>query len=721
METKSLGPGLVSLGSLIAVALAATPASDAGQSPEATSPVAPTQGASQPVQNMPVTAQPGDTGVTSYPASFFAGSQPNTALDMVNNLPGFSLDIGDSVRGFGGAAGNVLIDGERPASKNDGLDQILQRIPASAVLRIDLIRGGAPGIDMQGKTMIANVVRKAGGGLHVVAAVQGTADSNGKKDWGLRLEGSREIGKTSFEAGILMGRGADDGTGDGPRIITDAQGHITQTGYEHYFGDGGQDKANAAVETPLLGGRLRVEGSFLHNPYYSTNADQLIQPPGFEDETYWQNQNTGEMGVRYTRPLGHDGSLELYALQQLGLYASSDIFLTDTDDTLFTLGKRTGESIVRGVYKRTLSPTLSVEAGGEVDYNWLTSHTFESDNGAPEFVPAANVHVTEKRGEAFADGTWQATPKLTVEGGIRVETSQIASTGDVVSTESFTYPKPRGVITWSPDPSDQLQLRLEREVSQLDFGYFTASGTLGAGEHAGNPTLTPDQDWVIEAAYDRHFWKGGDINITVRRYWITDVIDYAPSCDPADILPGPPPICDPADVFDNPANIGSGWRDELATTLTLPTDRIGLPNGLITLHATWRLAQVIDPSTHQPREASGLHRFDGDLHFQQGLPKWHSNWGWDFQAPWSATNFLVEEVDNIRLGPWFDVYYEYHFSPTLGLKFEADNLLSHGLTQIRNFYDPYRDVPGGGVLSSIDGRYPRFGPEFSFRLRKTFG
>ena len=51
-------------------------------------------------------------------------------------------------------------DGARPASKDDGLDQILKRIPASSVLRIDVIRGGAPGIDMQGKTVLANVVRR---------------------------------------------------------------------------------------------------------------------------------------------------------------------------------------------------------------------------------------------------------------------------------------------------------------------------------------------------------------------------------------------------------------------------------------------------------------------------------------------------------------------------------------------------------------------------------
>jgi hypothetical protein len=54
------------------------------------------------------------------------------------------------------------------------------------------------------------------------------------------------------------------------------------------------------------------------------------------------------------------------------------------------------------------------------------------------------------------------------------------------------------------------------------------------------------------------------------------------------------------------------------------------------------------------------------------------------------------------------------------LKFEADNLFTHGLEQIRAFYDPFRDV-GGGVLSSIDNRSPRFGPELTVRARKTFG
>ena len=54
--------------------------------------------------------------VVSYPASFFASAQPNTAMEMIARLPGFAFDSGDGVRGFSGAAGNVLIDGERPAT-----------------------------------------------------------------------------------------------------------------------------------------------------------------------------------------------------------------------------------------------------------------------------------------------------------------------------------------------------------------------------------------------------------------------------------------------------------------------------------------------------------------------------------------------------------------------------------------------------------------------------
>jgi hypothetical protein len=364
-------------------------------------------------------------------------------------------------------------------------------------------------------------------------------------------------------------------------------------------------------------------------------------------------------------------------------------------------------------------PNLTVESGLEGDFNFVVSHTRETDQGQPLVVPAANVRVSERRGEAFADATWRPRPTLTLEGGLRVEASNLVSSGDVLSDQTFVFPKPRAVVTWTPDPGHQLQLRLEREVAQLDFNYFTASGTLVAGEHAGNPTLIPQQDWVIEASYDRRFWGGGDVGVTARRYWIEDAIDYAGVCAPQDLLPGTS-LCDPAEEFPGPANIGAGEREEVAATLTLPTDKLLLKNGQLILRATWRQSQVIDPATHQPREISGLHPVDSEIHFTQGLPRLKSTWAFDVYPSVRQTEYLFSEVDTQRLGLWVAANFEYKPRPDLSVKFEADNLATHGLEQIRAFYDPFRDVDGG-VLSSIDTRSPRYGLELTVRVRKTFG
>ncbi len=699
------------VGSVLAVALATQPA--AGPPP----PAAPAAAPPPATIVAPVTPAKAETGVTSYPPTFFASIRPNTALDMVNALPGFALDTGSAVRGFGGAAGNVLIGGERPATKNDTLDEVLTRIPASSVARIDVIRGGAPGVDMQGKTVIANVILKADEGLKVIAVAVVNPLYNGKTDWGMRLESSLRSGATSYEGSMLLVTGPDDGTGDGPHTITSPSGEVLEHDLEHYFGNAGTHKFTGAMETPFADGKLRIEGSFLNNGYISTNNDLSPDLADRQFELYKQDQDTGEMGLRYDRALGARASLEVYALQQLGDYSSADDLVTESDVTTFTLGKRTGESILRATATYSVSPTLSTQAGLEGDFNWLTSRTSETDAGQPIVVPAANVHVTELRGEAFADATWQARPSLTAEFDARIETSQIASTGDVVSTERFVFPKPRAVVTWSPDDANQLQLRGEREVNQLDFNYFAASGTLESGTHAGNPTLTPQQDWVIEATYDHKFWKGGDISLAVRRYWLSDVIDYAPSCLSEGLAAG---ACDPALEFDTPANIGAGSREELSAALTLPTDKLGLKDGQLILRSTWRNSQVIDPSTGQSREISGLHPIDAEAHYTQGLAALKSVLVIDIFSPWRQTEYHFNEVDTQRLGWWGDIYIEYRPRPDFSVKLEADNLFTHGLEQIRAFYDPFRDV-GGGVLSSIDNRSPRFGPELQLRARKTFG
>ena len=99
-------------------------------------------------------------GVQAYRPEFFTAVRPGTALDMVQWLPGFTFEDVRDVRGLGAAVGNVLIDGQPPTSKTDTLATVLRRIPAGQVERVDIVVGGAPGIDMRGRSVIANVVLK---------------------------------------------------------------------------------------------------------------------------------------------------------------------------------------------------------------------------------------------------------------------------------------------------------------------------------------------------------------------------------------------------------------------------------------------------------------------------------------------------------------------------------------------------------------------------------
>lgn len=106
----------------------------------------------------PATGQTVQSGVIAYEAEFFTSFSPRTALDMVERVPGFVIDEGEERRGLSGAQGNVLIDGEPPAAKAQEIDDILSRIPAGDVLRIELIRGSGSSAG-SGQTLRVNVVR----------------------------------------------------------------------------------------------------------------------------------------------------------------------------------------------------------------------------------------------------------------------------------------------------------------------------------------------------------------------------------------------------------------------------------------------------------------------------------------------------------------------------------------------------------------------------------
>ncbi len=529
------------------------------------------------------------------------------------------------------------------------------------------------------------------------------------------LEGEKRVGDTAYEGSLRVARLLDNSAGAGSWVRAGPDGVPYVVAREFSRGAEQTYKATGAVETPVLGGKLRLNASLLIDPYGGHQTETLSPPPGSEADRYTQIQDSAEFGLRYRRALRPGLDLETILLQRLGWQTTTDRFLgnpltsTLTGDGLsgdFRLRRSSGESIARTSATIQASAGLSLEAGVEGDINWLRTHTHYVADGVVTPLPAANVSVQELRGEAYATATWEALPTLTAEIGVRSEASRISSQGDVISGRSLIYPKPRLALTFSPDSADQFRLRLEREVGQLDFEDFTAqTAGLNTGTvHAGNPTLNPEQNWVIEAAWERRFWKAADITVTLRHIWLGDVVDRV----------GVP---SPSGTYDAPGNIGSGIKDEVAFSLTLPTDRLGLKRGLLTGEATVRQSRVIDPTTGLVRSVSGLRQSDWAIHFSQGLPRWKASWGADIIGPSIQTFYRFDEIDTDKLKPFVTLFAAYEPRRDLTFRIEALNPTGQGAEHSRQLFNGPRNLEG---LAFADVHAIRTGHFVRVRVIKSF-
>jgi len=648
--------------------------------------------------------QAAQAGVVSYPASFFASSQPNTAMEMIYLVPGFTFDAGSGVRGFEGAAGNVLVDGERPATKSDDLESVIRRIPASQVDHIEVIRGGAPGIDMQGKTVLANIVRKKGDAVTGLIAVANTFVYDGRQNPAVRLEGTRSGNGRKLEASFIIAGFYDDGSGDGLRARYGEDGDLIGRWNVATEGDGTQAVGTGAYERPAFGGKIRFNGrAFYERFWYDENARGIDVADGLTERDD-QERHDGEVGVTWNRDFGPRTKFEALGIQQL---KHTDLFIKLQEppqdlDGVLKAKRLYGESIGRAVLTFRKSDALTLETGGETAWNWLNSKTSFENNGEAVDLPAADVEVEELRGEAFTKATWVINPKLTLEGALRGEASRISSSGDVVLEKTLYFIKPRLLTTWSPDANDQVRVRLEREVGQLNFDDFVAAVNAGALS-TGNPDLEPEEAYVAEAAYERRFWTGGSAVITVRHFEIENVIDRAP---------------DPSGEFDAPANIGDGARDEVSLQLTVPTDKLGLKGGTLRSQSTWRRSQVTDPTTGETREISGERPVDWEAHYTQGLPRFKATWGVDVYGSWRESYYRFDVIQTTKLRTFVDPFFEWKPKPGLSVRMELQNLRSRPLLRYLDVYDGPR---GTSPLAFHENLRLENKTSFYLRVRKSFG
>ena len=612
----------------------------------------------------PASALAADLNVTPYPAAFFAEFRSVTALDMIGRIPGFTFDGGSSGRGFAGTVGNILIDGARPPVRSDSLQSILSRIPASQVLRIDIVRGGAGGIDMAGKAVVANVIRKPDGG--VSGSVSGTLPGNttGRLSPNLNLQAQRQWDGRSLEGAVSYAQGS--GENIGLRERRDPGGAVLLLARSDGVFDYTSAEATAVYEGPLAGGRVRLNGLIEQEGSGYEGIDILIRPLGQERSLSDSTELKGEVGVRWTRALPAGMTLQLLGSQQLISEEDAGIYNTPVFTSESLSDGNRGETIGSGsVTFGTLTTPygpVDFEAGSELAFNFVETDTAYRFNDSPLLLPGDDTRVEELRNESFVSSVWTPRERLSVTAALRYEVSRITATGSAGAAETaLSFLKPRLNVAWTPRTNHQLAFKLERNVDQLSFGAFQASAAFSTGIFGrGNPDIRPAQVWIAQGRYERVFGRQGSFIAELTHEAFDDVLGQV-------IVTEIPPGGTSPRNYNVTRNVGTAARNTARVTGRLPLDACGLTGGVLSGSLQVRRSETEDPVTFEDRRLSGEQPLSWSLGLSQNLVDQRISWSVNASSGFYSRSFGPSTLSLGRSDPSFSANISWRPDPKMSV------------------------------------------------------
>jgi hypothetical protein len=615
----------------------------------------------------------------SYAPDYFRQFQASSAMDMATRLPGFVFDGGNPSRG---AAGNVLINGKRPTSKTDSLNDVLGRIPAAAVERIDVINGGAGGIDMQGHATVANFIIKPIDLVSSSLTVSNFVMADG--GWQPGLDGNYNLKRGDKSINLTLGwrRSPDTGQGLGQRNTQYADRE--QPAELSLAGSGMTEnktvKLNYAQE--LLDGEISWNGAY--NPWiYQSLSRQEAQTTALAT-----NDNSGrtvEQGLAYTRDLWTGASMDLKALYRTSEFSGDSAYAANGATSHSVTENSASEQVLAGQLTWQALDGVVVRGGVERVVNANDSASTWQANAQAPVQPGVGAWVQESRVEGQLSSAWQVDSSLSAEAGVKLAHSSLSTSASQGDAKAYNYPKPRLRLALSPLPALQLRLRLEREISQVNFGDNAAYFGMGDKTlRADYPDLVPAKTWLCEGALEYRFWDRGAAILSYTQAHISDAIDRMP-------------IRTAAATYDAAGNIGDASADSVTGMLNLPTDNWSLPQGLLKLSTTWRSSTVTDPTTQTARRLSGEQPLSWRVEFSQDLPQQRTAWGFSVDNGWSNDSWQVAERDTSSGSGWARAYVNYRPSSNMMLTLELNNLSSRSIT-----YDRLHYAGGDRYASNVD-------------------
>ena len=647
----------------------------------------------------PAPAQPGNR-TTAYDAAFFAQYAPATALDIVARVPGFSIEQSNGdVRGFAGAAGNVVFNGARPSSKSDSLQTILARIPAARVLRVEIGPGDLFGSDYSGKSQVLNVILTAGGGIDGNATIKLAQIYNGKLV--PNAEASVLIRRGASTINLAAASGRYDSQEEGFDRLTNLPGGTfrelrrkvnTYAPHEPYV------SASWGSE-PAADRALHLNARYAPSSFDLTQTNRVTPASGpLRDDRLFQHYRTPgyELGGDVTRPLA-GGAIKFVTLANRRERETFDASFNRVNGATIggfeqRVSARYDELLGRLSWTRAKLLGLTFELGGEVAYNRLENATqlFAIDSGGARTqidLPIDQAIVDELRTETYVNAGRALGKTLRLDASLAFETSKLTVSGDASQQRVLRFLKPSVTLDWKPKGGWHAQIVARRKVAQLDFFDFISNAELAAERvNGGNADLQPQRSWELRGTLEHPLLGKGQAKLEAGYDRVQMLQDRV-------LTP---------QGFDAPGNLGTATRQFVSLTLDAPLDALGLKQFHLRSEGTLQKTRVRDPLSGQVRGWTGFWpewRWNAELRRDAG--KWA--YGASIFDSDRTTFFRTDEIDTeFNSKPFLTAFAEYRPDPKTTVRLDLENLLQTAGQRERLFFTPDRTAPSPTVRELRD-------------------
>lgn len=663
-------------------------------------------------------------GTRVFTIEDFERFAPRSALDMVSQIPGFSISDSDGQRGFGQAQENVLINGQRISSKSTSASDALARIPVTSVERIEIVEGASldiPGLSGQ----VANVIAKANGISGTWAYRQRYRENLPPVyDW-VELSVNGQAGTLGWSLGLETepNRGASAGRESIFENFTGSTGELVRYREEEFTFIADSLGLNGGLNwTPANGHIANLNAEYnLWEPDERETSSEFLPDGKLLRETVFlfkENEWNSEISGDYELGFG-PGRLKLIGLQRnehsptRAKFFGSNVDGTETVNRIFDRTVDESESILRGEYNLSGPNNSDWQFSLEGAFNTLESEAqrFSSDS-FDSIVPLEtrpDVRVEEKRAEAFVTHGRQLAPNVRLQVSLGAEQSEIMSDGARSQTRTFTRPKGSAALTWTVSDKTTINTSLERQVGQLNFFDFIDNVDLNQGDdQTGNVDIVPDQRWRLGVEVEHDFGSWGAFTAELFGEQIDDLIDQVPIFDQSN---------PPQPIGEGPGNLDTASRVGFEVEGTLRLDNFGWTGAQIEYEAFMQDTFLDDPLTGETRDFNDATIYFYEFNFRHDIPKTNWAWGLNYERFDEAPTFRLDARRYFHQPQgfaWGFIEHKDIFGMT-GTVFYGNILDSDDDFQ-RIEYDPDRT----GVIDRIETRSRNFGGILTLRLQGSF-